>query len=261
MKKEGVDELRKIFESNNKKVENKEKEKLKQNEKGEKVKSNTFTEKNKSNDNFKDKNIINKSVYINSTNINKLINVFNNPINNKEKENKNESTKQSGEGAKEKEAKKNEIKKLRSSDAEPTKSNLKDKMNKFSNVDNKTSNPKIIQEKKKNIKPQEKIKITNENKEEKEINNINFKDKVSMFNNFIEKNRKEETVSQDYYTKSTTHYIKDTIKNITKSNFDKDNNEVNEYKQTFDTLHNLQIVLKKESSLRELRKNKNIIFF
>ena len=82
-----------------------------------------------------------------------------------------------------------------------------------------------------------------------------------MFNNFIEKNKKEEISPQDFYTRGTTYYIKDTIKNITDSNFDKNNNELNEYKQTFNTLHNLQTVLKKESSLRELCKNKIIILF
>ena len=70
MKKEELNELRKIFEKNSKKAsENKEKEKTKDNEKGEKEKSGSVYEKNKFNDNIRDKNNVNKSVYINSSNL------------------------------------------------------------------------------------------------------------------------------------------------------------------------------------------------
>ena len=75
-----------------------------------------------------------------------------------------------------------------------------------------------------------------------------------MFNNFIEKNKRKESETKCFDNRAKTYYIKDTIKNITESNFDKNNNEVNEYKQTFDILHNLQNLLKKESSFKELCK-------
>jgi hypothetical protein len=139
----------------------------------------------------------------------------------------------------------------------------------FTNVESKIKRAETNQNKKV-IKPQDHYKneqnipigneINNENKKIKENNNVNFKDKISMFNNFIEKNKKNETGTQDFYSRVKTHYIKDTIKNITTTNFEKNNNEVNEYKQTFDTLHNLQAALKKESSFRELCKNIIIIF-
>ena len=271
MKKEDMNELKKFFEKNSKKIENKEKEKTKQVEKGGKGKSNTICDKD-----MKDKNNINKSVYVKSTQINKMKTVFNKENNSKEIENKLETIKQNLAPVKDKKEDKKietknetyiEIKKLRSSAVLSLKSNLKDIVDKIPNEDTKENNLEITTEKI-DIKtqddsiPSNSIKDENndENKKENEIN-INFKDKVAMFNNFIEKNKKEEISPQDFYTRGTTYYIKDTIKNITDSNFDKNNNELNEYKQTFNTLHNLQTVLKKESSLRELCKNKIIILF
>lgn len=271
MKKEDMNELKKFFEKNSKKIENKEKEKTKQIEKGGKGKSNTICDKD-----MKDKNNINKSVYVKSTQINKMKTVFNKENNSKEIENKLETIKQNLAPVKDKKEDKKietknetyiEIKKLRSSAVLSLKSNLKDIVDKIPNEDTKENNLEITTEKI-DIKtqddsiPSNSIKDENndEIKKENEIN-INFKDKVAMFNNFIEKNKKEEISPQDFYTRGTTYYIKDTIKNITDSNFDKNNNELNEYKQTFNTLHNLQTVLKKESSLRELCKNKIIILF
>ena len=271
MKKEDMNELKKFFEKNSKKIENKEKEKTKQIEKGGKGKSNTICDKD-----MKDKNNINKSVYVKSTQINKMKTVFNKENNSKEIENKLETIKQNLAPVKDKKEDKKietknetyiEIKKLRSSAVLSLKSNIKDIVDKIPNEDTKESNLEITTEKI-DIKtqddsiPSNSIKDENndEIKKENEIN-INFKDKVAMFNNFIEKNKKEEISPQDFYTRGTTYYIKDTIKNITDSNFDKNNNELNEYKQTFNTLHNLQTVLKKESSLRELCKNKIIILF
>ena len=271
MKKEDMNELKKFFEKNSKKIENKEKEKTKQVEKGGKGKSNTICDKD-----MKDKNNINKSVYVKSTQINKMKTVFNKENNSKEIENKLETIKQNLAPVKNKKEDKKietknetyiEIKKLRSSAVLSLKSNLKDIVDKIPNEDTKENNLEITTEKI-DIKTQDdsipsnsiKDEINDENKKENEIN-INFKDKVAMFNNFIEKNKKEEISPQDFYTRGTTYYIKDTIKNITDSNFDKNNNELNEYKQTFNTLHNLQTVLKKESSLRELCKNKIIILF
>ena len=276
MKKEGIDELRKIFEKNSKKSEDKEKEKTKENERGEKEKTGSVYEKNKFNDNIRDKNNINRSVYINSSNIDKMKNIFNNQIKNNEKSNELENIRKSLVPVKEKKesqkeekkiefrkSEKIEFKKLESSEIQ--KPNLKDMVNKFSNAENRIKRAETNQNKKE-IKLQDNPKnvktspIRKENNDENDINNINFKDKISMFNNFIEKNKKKETGTQDFYSRVKTHYIKDTIKNITATNFEKNNNEVNEYQQTFDTLHNLQTALKKESSFRELCKNKIIIF-
>lgn len=276
MKKEGIDELRKIFEKNSKKVEDKEKEKTKENERGEKEKTGSVYEKNKFNDNIRDKNNINRSVYINSSNIDKMKNIFNKQVKNNEKSNELENIRKSLVPVKEKKesqkeekkielrkSEKIEFKKLESSEFQ--KPNLKDMVNKFSNAENRIKRAETNQNKKE-IKLQDNPKnvkttpIRKENNDENDINNINFKDKISMFNNFIEKNKKKETGTQDFYSRVKTHYIKDTIKNITATNFEKNNNEVNEYQQTFDTLHNLQTALKKESSFRELCKNKIIIF-
>ena len=281
MKKEELNELRKIFEKNSKKAsENKEKEKTKDNEKGEKEKSGSVYEKNKFNDNIINKNNVNKSVYINSSNIDKMKNIFNNQNKNKEKGNELEIIRKSLAPVKEKKENKKEEKKIelrksekiefkKAESSELQKNNLKDMPNIFSNVESKIKRAETNQNKKV-IKPQDHYKneqnipigneINNENKKIKENNNVNFKDKISMFNNFIEKNKKNETGTQDFYSRVKTHYIKDTIKNITTTNFEKNNNEVNEYKQTFDTLHNLQAALKKESSFRELCKNIIIIF-
>ena len=270
MKKEGIDELRKIFEKNSKKDEDKEKEKTKENERGEKEKTGSVYEKNRFNDNIRDKNNINRSVYINSSNIDKMKNIFNNQVN--ELENIRKSlvpVKEKKESQKEekkiefRKSEKIEFKKLESSEIQ--KPNLKDMVNKFSNAENRIKRAETNQNKKE-IKLQDNPKnvktspIRKENNDENDINNINFKDKISMFNNFIEKNKKKETGTQDFYSRVKTHYIKDTIKTITATNFEKNNNEVNEYQQTFDTLHNLQTALKKESSFRELCKNKIIIF-
>ena len=261
MKKEGIDELRKIFEKNSKKVEDKEKEKTKENERGEKEKTGSVYEKNKFNDNIRDKNNINRSVYINSSNIDKMKNIFNNQVKNNEKSNELENIRKSLVPVKEKKesqkedkkiefrkSEKIEFKKLESSEFQ--KPNLKDMVNKFSNVDNRIKRAETNQNRKElkfqdNPKNFKTTPIRKENNDENDINNINFKDKISMFNNFIEKNKKKETGTQDFYSRVKTHYIKDTIKTITATNFEKNNNEVNEYQQTFDTLHNLQTALKK----------------
>ena len=271
MKKEKLNELRKIFEKNSKKSsENQEKEKTKDNEKGEKEQSGSVYE-NKFNENIRDKKNVNRSVYINSSNIDKMKNIFNNQNKNKEKGNELENIRKSLAPVKEKKENKKEEKniELRKSEkiefkkaesSELQNNNLKDTSNQFSNVESKIKRAETNQNKKV-IKPQDhyqneqNIPIGNENNNEnkkiKENNNDNFKDKISMFNNFIEKNKKNETGTQDFYSRVKTHYIKDTIKNITTKNFEKNNNEVNEYKQTFDTLHNLQATLKKESSFRD----------
>ena len=200
MKKEDMNELKKFFEKNSKKIENKEKEKTKQVEKGGKGKSNTICDKD-----MKDKNNINKSVYVKSTQINKMKTVFNKENNSKEIENKLETIKQNLAPVKDKKEDKKietknetyiEIKKLRSSAVLSLKSNLKDIVDKIPNEDTKESNLEITTEKI-DIKtqddsiPSNSIKDENndENKKENEIN-INFKDKVAMFNNFIEKNKK-----------------------------------------------------------------------
>ena len=304
MKKEGIDELKKIFEKNIKEAG---KEKNKQNIKDEKEKSGSFHDKNKQYETIKEKNIINKSVYISSSN-NKLKDTFNKEINNKVKENELETIKKKlnsiikkteiktekkkeektnvdkkeikpkekkeeikklekndikNEEIKKKEKISNEIKKMDAPDIKLQKNNLKDIITKFSkagetkkNIENNINKNdiKVQTNFKDNPSTLFKSEINNENKKEKENNNINFKDKVAMFNNFIEKNKRKESETKYFDNRAKTYYIKDTIKNITKSNFDKNNNEVNEYKQTFDILHNLQNLLKKESSFKELCK-------
>ena len=87
MKKEGIDELRKIFEKNQRKVfvQEKAKEKPKDNEKSEKEKSGHFHDNNKQNDNAKDRIMYNKSVYVKSSNINSMKNQINNENNKKKK--------------------------------------------------------------------------------------------------------------------------------------------------------------------------------
>jgi hypothetical protein len=113
MKKEGIDELRKIFEKNSKKVEDKEKEKTKENERGEKEKTGSVYEKNRFNDNIRDnKNNINRSVYINSTNIDKMKNIFNNQVKNTEKSNELENIRKSLVPVKEKKESQKEDKKI-----------------------------------------------------------------------------------------------------------------------------------------------------
>ena len=230
MKKEELNELRKIFEKNSKKAsENKEKEKTKDNEKGEKEKSGSVYEKNKFNDNIRDKNNVNKSVYINSSNIDKMKNIFNNQNKNKEKGNELEIIRKSLAPVKEKKENKKEEKKIelrksekiefkKAESSELQKNNLKDMPNIFSNVESKIKRAETNQNKKV-IKPQDHYKneqnipigneINNENKKIKENNNVNFKDKISMFNNFIEKNKKNETGTQDFYSRVKTHSSSD----------------------------------------------------
>ena len=78
-----------------------------------------------------------------------------------------------------------------------------------------------------------------------------FKDKVLMYNNTIEKNKNQDNGTKDFYTRKKSYFSKNNFRNnaIQAKNID-----VKEYKQSFEKLHNLQTVLKKESSLRELCK-------
>jgi uncharacterized protein YdiU (UPF0061 family) len=80
-----------------------------------------------------------------------------------------------------------------------------------------------------------------------------FKDKVSMYNNIIEKNKNQDNATKDFYTRKKPYF--------SKNNFRNNNIDVKEYKQSFEKLHNLQTVLKKESSLRELCKFIIIIIY
>ena len=145
MKKEGIDELKKIFEKNIKEAG---KEKNKQNIKDEKEKSGSFHDKNKQNETIKEKNIINKSVYLSSSNINKLKDTFNKEINNKVKENELET-----------------IKKKLNSIIKKTEIKTEKKKEEKTNVDKKEIKPK---EKKEEIKKLEKNDIKNEEIKKKE---------------------------------------------------------------------------------------------
>ena len=100
----------------------------------------------------------------------------------------------------------------------------------------------------------------NENKNEITDNNVEnkFKDKVLMYNNTIEKNKNQDNGTKDFYTRKKSYFSKNNFRNnaIQAKNID-----VKEYKQSFEKLHNLQTVLKKESSLRELCKFIIIIIY
>ena len=166
---------------------------------------------------------------------------------------------------------KNEIKK-QENQVKQNKSNFKEKLGIFSK--NETKVEKIdTNDNKKNNKIKDNSKnleqnlvgkeIKNNEKKEDSINNNNFKTKLAIFNDIIEKNKKKETETQDFYTRNKTFYIKNTIKNMNKENYIKNDEELGEYKETFEILHSLQTLLKKESSFRELCKFKNItnLFF
>ena len=143
------------------------------------------------------------------------------------------------------------------------------RLNKFANAEKKNKNAELNQKRKDSkIKENDKIienksnnkENNDKNKNEKIFNNnSSFKDKIAIFNNIFAKSKKRETENQDYFSKQKTNVIKDTIKNITQSNFEENNIEDIEYKQTFETLRNLQNILKKESSFKELCKIKIII--
>ena len=70
-----------------------------------------------------------------------------------------------------------------------------------------------------------------------------------MFNRNIAKNLNKDDGTKDFYNRRKTYFSKENM-----SNLEKDELNSKEYKQSFDKLHNLQNLLKKESSLRELCK-------
>ena len=180
---------------------------------------------------------------------------------------KNDEIKKDEKNNKVKEVEK-EIKNHENKEIQSSKTNFKESINKFLNVEKKGNIAELNQNLKDSQIIQNNKKIENklnikENKEEnkngKIFKNITFKDKIAIFNNFIEKNNKKEKENQDYFSEPKTSVIKDTIKNIAKTKFEENNIKDIEYKQTFNTLHNLQTILKKESSFKELCKNKIII--
>ena len=73
-----------------------------------------------------------------------------------------------------------------------------------------------------------------------------------MFNSYAEKNKNQDNGTKDFYNRRKTYFIKGSFKKP--DNFAKEEINSKEYKQSFDKLHNLQNLLKKESSLRELCK-------
>jgi len=295
MKKEGINELLKIFEQNQKKVDKKEKpkekeekDKLKQkekekkdNQKKEKVdkdnigkegreKSGSFSNKSDTKENLRERFKVNKSVYVNASNINK-IKPINNDINNSKEL---ESVKKANDDTKKDE--KNIIKQKTGS--------ILDKINKFSNKNVTTTNnikeiniktPEPNQQKNNSTTKDDSNNnqintIKSETKNEK-INNSNnevqkdkeyksgLKDKVSMFNSYAEKNKNQDNGTKDFYNRRKTYFIKGSFKKPV--NFAKEEINSKEYKQSFDKLHNLQNLLKKESSLRELCKYINYLFY
>jgi len=222
MKKEAINELRKIFESNmNKEKEKEEKDKIKQ--------------KN-------EKNTYNRSVYINSSNLNQIKSDFNKNI----KQSELESIRKSLVSVKRNDEKKSIETKKEST--KELKEDFKNKINTFSN--NNENN---------NLQTTKTLKLNSI--QNKEINK-NILDKVSMFNNFIDKNKNKnnESLTTDFYSRGKTSVIKDAIKNIAKSNLKKTGDESKEYEHSFDKLQSLQTLLKKESSFRELCKIYNLIF-
>ena len=306
MKKEGINELLKIFEQNQKKVDKKEKpkekeekDKLKQKEKEEKEKakqkekeekekekekkdnqkkekvdkdnigkegrekSGSFSNKSDTKENLRERFKVNKSVYVNASNINK-IKPINNDINNSKEL---ESVKKANDDTKKDE--KNIIKQKTGS--------ILDKINKFSNKNVTTTNnikeiniktPEPNQQKNNSTTKDDSNNnqintIKSETKNEK-INNSNnevqkdkeykpgLKDKVLMFNSYAEKNKNQDNGTKDFYNRRKTYFIKGSFKKP--DNFAKEEINSKEYKQSFDKLHNLQNLLKKESSLRELCK-------
>ena len=227
MKKEAINELRKIFESNmNKEKEKEEKDKIKQ--------------KN-------EKNTYNRSVYINSSNLNQMKSDINKNI----KQSELESIRKSLVSVKRNDEKKNtETKKetIKKDSTKELKENFKNKINTFSN--NNENN---------NLQTTKTLKLNSI--QNKEINK-NILDKVSMFNNFIDKNKNKnkESLTTDFCSRGKTSIIKDAIKSIAKSNLKKTGDESKEYEHSFDKLQSLQTLLKKESSFRELCKIYNLIF-
>ncbi len=71
-----------------------------------------------------------------------------------------------------------------------------------------------------------------------------------MFNRNIAKNLNQDDGTKDFYNRRKPYFSKEKM-----SNLEKDELNSKEYKQSFDKLHNLQNLLKKESSLRELCKH------
>ena len=135
--------------------------------------------------------------------------------------------------------------------------------NKNDILPHKTSNKNLnINENKNEITDININEKTSDIKEEipKKNNNVEnkFKDKVLMYNNTIEKNKNQDNGTKDFYTRKKSYFSKNNFKNnaIQAKNID-----VKEYKQSFEKLHNLQTVLKKESSLRELCKFIIIIIY
>ena len=74
-----------------------------------------------------------------------------------------------------------------------------------------------------------------------------------MFNTFAEKNKNQDNGTKDFYNRRKTYFTKDAIKKAENLVVKEEINS-KEYKQSFDKLHNLQNLLKKESALRELCK-------
>jgi hypothetical protein len=214
---------------------------------------------------MRERSHINKSVYINSSNVNKV-----KPVNND-----NNNSNEAGNSQKINEEKKKEEK----SYIQPKFGNIMDRINKFSNKNITATN----NEPEKNIKPPESIhqksnslttddsknnqantnKIENKNEKidnintNKEINKDNeykqkLKEKVSLLNKYAEKNKNKDNGTKDFYNRRKTFFTNDVFKDV--NNLYKEEISSKEYKQSFDKLHNLQNLLKKESSLRELCK-------
>lgn len=263
MEKKGISELRKIFENNNKKVN----EKVNQNINKEKEKSSSFHEK-KDSENITNKKIsLNKSISINNVNINNIINnkdnlirkslepnIFKSQIqNNEEKKNlkliTEKKTKNEEINIKNDLREETKLQKIKSKEEEGIEISKKDSSK------NIEKNPSIND----NIKPDiSNNKSDNNGKNEKEFNK-NFKDKIEVFNNFIEKNNIKESNTQSFRSRIKTFDIKNKIKSIAKINLEKYKIDGKEYAKSFENLQNLQSIIKKESSFRELCKINYII--
>lgn len=76
-----------------------------------------------------------------------------------------------------------------------------------------------------------------------------------MFNRNIAKTLNQEEGTKDFYKRRKKNFSKENL-----SYLEKDELNSKEYKQSFDKLHNLQNLLKKESSLRELCKYIILLF-
>ena len=207
---------------------------------------------------------VNRSVYVNAANINKIKTInndFNHPTESENLKKANDDTKKE---------EKNIIKQRTGS--------ILDKINKFSNKnlivtnnikDNDFKTPEPNQQKNnittkddsnnnqtntnKNETKNEKINNSNNEVKKDKENKLKLKDKVSMFNTFAEKNKNQDNGTKDFYNRRKTYFTKDAIKKAENLVVKEEINS-KEYKQSFDKLHNLQNLLKKESSLRELCK-------